>query len=186
MYYPECYFHPSSIYSPYYICTTSYENGGVHLNSGVLNHLYAVLVDGGKYLNPSKITSSATNSPLGDDLITITPLGFVKALNLFWRAYLELTSTSQYLDFALALNVQCTLNIGTDLFIPNVFNSSVLLSRERLTRGDCNNVKNALIGSGIINSSKICPNIIHVSANFVTWKKCTHSELECYYEVLFI
>ena len=52
MYKPDCFKDPDTISSPYYYCGRQ-DNGGVHTNSGVLNRLYAVLVDGGVYVDES-------------------------------------------------------------------------------------------------------------------------------------
>ena len=51
-----------------YHCATT-DGGGVHSNSGVPNHGYALLVDGGTY-----------NSQ------TVTAIGLVKAAHIYWRA----------------------------------------------------------------------------------------------------
>jgi hypothetical protein len=80
MYKPECFIHPGDVLSDYFSCTTYADNGGVHKNSGILNRLYAVLVDGGEYADPD--SSGQT--------ITVDGLGFVKATNLFWRTHQEL------------------------------------------------------------------------------------------------
>ena len=131
--------HPGDVLSDYYSCTTYADNGGVHKNSGVLNRLYAVLVDGGQYDDPD--TQGAT--------ISVQGLGFVKAANLFWRAHQELVPTSQYADMAIALQEACDLSVGQDLYIPNVFNSTITVSDERISTDDCLNVTAAIRGSGM-------------------------------------
>ncbi|HQZ15225.1 MAG TPA: M4 family metallopeptidase, partial [Vicinamibacteria bacterium] len=71
--------------------------GGVHTNSGVPNHAYALMVDGGGY-----------NS------ITVTGIGLTKAAKIQYRALTQyLTSASDFLDNYVALQQACTDLIGT-------------------------------------------------------------------------
>ena len=68
------------------------DNGGVHSNSGVPNHIYALLVDGGTYNGE-----------------TINGIGFTKAAHIFWRVqsvYLTKTSDFEYLPIVWKLHVQ--------------------------------------------------------------------------------
>jgi Zn-dependent metalloprotease len=44
----SCFSDGDTTYSPYYYCGDE-DEGGVHGNSGVVNRLYSVLVDGGVY-----------------------------------------------------------------------------------------------------------------------------------------
>ena len=72
MYNPTCYAHPGKVSDRQYSCgpnTATGDNGGVHTNSGVPNHAYALLVDGGNYN--------------GQD---ITPIGLTKAAHIYYRA----------------------------------------------------------------------------------------------------
>ena len=48
MWRPECYNDPGRVTSASYTCSTT-DGGGVHTNSGVPNHTFALLVDGGTY-----------------------------------------------------------------------------------------------------------------------------------------
>lgn len=49
MYTPTCYGNPGKVSDTQYVCTFAGDNGGVHGDSGVPNHAYALLVDGGSY-----------------------------------------------------------------------------------------------------------------------------------------
>lgn len=169
MYYPECFFHPGAMYSPYYACTTYYDNGGVHLNSGVFNHLYSVLVDGGEYTKNGVVT-------------TVSPLGLTKALNLFWRAHEELTPNSVFSDYAVILSEICRLSVGEILFHPNIYNSSIL-EADSLTAADCDVVDRAVNASGINSKEDVCPNI-DCSGEPCIWKRCPAEQdnVEIYYE----
>jgi len=174
MYKPECFFHPSTTVADYYSCTTYADNGGVHKNSGVLNRLYSVLVDGGEYSDPSSTTGGT---------LSVYGLGMNKATNLFWRAHQELTPTSQYLDFATALSATCTLNIGAELYFPNVFNSTIYVLDDTITAADCDNVNTAITGSGMADTRDFCPNIDCDEDGYdCEWAKCPDADVELYHE----
>ncbi len=176
MYKPECFFHPSTTVADYYSCTTYADGGGVHKNSGVLNRLYSVLTDGGEYADPTSTDGST---------LTINALGFVKSTNLFWRTHQELNPTSQYMDLALTLQGVCEDNIGLPLYFPNVFNSTIITSTETLTTADCDNVAQAILGSGMGDTSDFCPNIACVANNpyDCMWVNCSASSTVLFYEV---
>jgi bacillolysin len=71
--------------------------GGVHSNSGIPNHAYALMVDGGSYNGQ-----------------TIAGIGLTKAAKIEYRALTTyLTSGSGFLDAFNALNQACTDLIGT-------------------------------------------------------------------------
>ena len=71
--------------------------GGVHTNSGVPNHAYALMVDGGTY-----------NS------VTVSGIGLTKAGKIQYRALTQyLTSASDFLDNYNALQQACADLIGT-------------------------------------------------------------------------
>lgn len=173
MYKPECFMHPGDVLSDYYSCTTYADNGGVHKNSGVLNRLYAVLVDGGEYEDTD--TSGQT--------ISVKGLGFVKATNLFWRTHQELVSTSQFVDLAITIKEVCDLNVGAILFVPNVFNATIMVSEETLTAEDCDNVAAAITGSGMGRNEDYCPNVDCASQYDCEWAACPDGAEELYYEV---
>jgi bacillolysin len=176
MYKPECFFHPSSTIADYYSCTTYSDGGGVHKNSGVLNRLYAVMVDGGQYPDPASTTGGT---------LVVDALGWVKAINLIWRTHQELTPTSQFMDLALTLSAQCSLNIGADLYEPNVFNTTITVSDEKLTQDDCDNVAVAILGSGMGSEADFCPNVdCSINNNYACgWAKCANATSQLFYEV---
>jgi hypothetical protein len=81
-----------------YHCDTS-DGGGVHTNSGVPNHGFALLVDGGTYNGH-----------------TINAIGLVKAAHLYWRAQsVYQTPTTNFDDHADALQASCQDLIGVPL-----------------------------------------------------------------------
>jgi Zn-dependent metalloprotease len=174
MYMPECWNQPGDTYSDQFCCTTYYDGGGVHKNSGILNRLFAVIVDGGSYSDPTSTTG---------ELLAVTGLQFTKALNLFWKAHEELTPTSQFLDMATALSASCQNNIGAPLYVPNLFSSEITVSTETLTAEDCDNVELAIAGSGMDSLDDFCPNIdCEVDGYGCSWKMCPESNSQLFYE----
>ena len=68
MWNPPCNGDPGKVTDGQLYCGEG-DAGGVHSNSGIPNHAYALLVDGGTYNGQ-----------------TITGIGFTKAAHIFWRA----------------------------------------------------------------------------------------------------
>ena len=68
MWRPRCYSGPGKVSDSQYWCTSG-DSGGVHFNSGIPNHAFALLTDGGTYNGQ-----------------TIGAIGLTKTTNLFWRA----------------------------------------------------------------------------------------------------
>jgi Zn-dependent metalloprotease len=98
MWNPPCYENPAKTSDRQYFCGTI-DNGGVHFNSGIPNHAYALLVDGGTFNGQS-----------------IQPLGLTKAAHIYLRAMLLYhTPTSDFADHAEALEASAADLIGVDL-----------------------------------------------------------------------
>jgi len=98
---PNAFGDPARTGDPSYFCTAgcTEENdlGGVHINSGVPNHAYALMVDGGTYNG-----------------FTVTGIGLTKAAKVQYRALTAyLTPFSQFIDAYHALNQSCSDLIGT-------------------------------------------------------------------------
>src|SRR4029450_6134749 len=68
MWNPNCYSDPGKVSDVQYVCNTG-DNGGVHSNSGVPNHGYALLVDGGTYNGQA-----------------VTGIGLTKAAHIYFQA----------------------------------------------------------------------------------------------------
>ncbi|MCP4662334.1 MAG: hypothetical protein GY856_43605 [bacterium] len=94
---PNCYGDPGKVTDTQYWCTSG-DGGGVHTNSGVPNHAFALIVDGGTYNG-----------------YTITGLGLTKAAHIQWAAQNLLTAASNFVDQADALEAACTSLIGVNL-----------------------------------------------------------------------
>jgi hypothetical protein len=90
MWEPSCLSDPGKVTDAEYQCDTS-DAGGVHTNSGVPNHGYALLVDGGMY-----------------NAHAVVGIGLTKAAAIYWRAEsVYQTKTSDFTDHADALEASC-------------------------------------------------------------------------------
>ena len=130
MWNPNCNGDPGSTTDSNYTCDFNLDdNGGVHSNSGIPNHLYALLVDGGTYNGQ-----------------TINSIGFTKAAHIFWRAQSQyLTRFSDFNIFADAIEASCTELIGINLEGLSTTEIAAGLSGEIISTADLQNVNNALI-----------------------------------------
>jgi Zn-dependent metalloprotease len=123
---PECYSDPGRVGSASYTCSTA-DGGGVHTNSGVPNHTYALLVDGGTYNGQ-----------------TVTGLGLTKAAHIFWRAQSTyLGPASGFPDLANALAQSCTDLIGQNLNALSTSNPTPSPSGQIISAADCLEVADA-------------------------------------------
>jgi len=125
---PTIFGHPNKITASNYWCETG-DNGGVHINSGIPNRAYALIVDGGSFNGQ-----------------TITGLGFTKAAHIFWRAQSEyLTQTSGFSTFADAIDASTNDLIGIVLEGLSTTETAAGTSGESITESDYNQVVKALI-----------------------------------------
>jgi hypothetical protein len=98
MWSPRCYANPAKTSDREYFCGIN-DQGGVHENSGVPNHAYALMTDGGTFNGQ-----------------TIQPIGLTKAAHIHFRAMtLYLTPTSDFADHAEALEAAASDLIGVNL-----------------------------------------------------------------------
>jgi hypothetical protein len=129
MWSPTCHGDPGKVSDAEYKCSTD-DGGGVHSNSGVPNHAYALLVDGGDYNGTA-----------------VTGIGLDKAAHVYYYAMqLFQTPTSDFIDHADALEVTCGLLVDAELEIyeltteedatPNVLGT--------MSSADCEQVTNAI------------------------------------------
>ncbi len=95
---PTLFSDPGKMSDPQLVCETQgLDGGGVHSNSGIPNHAYALMVDGGTYNGQ-----------------TITGIGLTKAGKFQYRALTAyLLTSSDFLDNYNALQQACTDLIGT-------------------------------------------------------------------------
>ncbi|MDH4457227.1 MAG: M4 family metallopeptidase [Nevskia sp.] len=122
---PDAFPRPSPgsvISSPNYFCDSG-DNGGVHVNSGVPNHAFAMLVDG-KTFNG----------------VSIPSIGLVKALHIYFQAATHYqTPTTNFAQHADALERSCADLLGQPL---NGVDGQ--LGSERITAADCRAVAAAM------------------------------------------
>ncbi len=124
MWRPECRSDPGRVGSAAYWCSSG-DNGGVHINSGVVNHTFALLADGGTYNGE-----------------TISGIGLDRAFHVFWRAQnTYLVSTSDFHDLALALEASCADLVGVALVEPVTSDAASWgTAIDPITAADCEEV----------------------------------------------
>ncbi len=90
MWNPNCMSNPGRVSDSAYYCLED-DGGGVHLNSGVPNHAFALMVDGGTYNG-----------------VTVNGIGMTRAAHIYWRAMREYqVPTTGFADHADALEMSC-------------------------------------------------------------------------------
>ncbi len=126
MWNPECLGDPGSISSNNYYCSDG-DNGGVHTNSGVPNHAFAMLVDGG----------SAND-------IEVPAIGMTRAAQIYWRAMsVYQFPLSDFRDHAEALAASCEDLLGAPL--PDLLTGEV--SPMIITTEHCNAVAATMLAT---------------------------------------
>jgi Zn-dependent metalloprotease len=125
MWTPTCYGNPGKVSDVQYFCsataTSATDQGGVHSNSGVPNHGYALLVDGGTY--------NAT---------TVTGIGLTKAAHIYYQAMANYqTPVTDFADHADALDTACADLIGQPLTNLSVATDDSTVSGQTITANDC-------------------------------------------------
>ncbi len=125
MWTPTCYGHPGKVNDAEYNCDFgNTDNGGVHSNSGVPNHAYALVVDGGTYNGK-----------------TITGLGIDKAANIWWRAQeAYLTPVSDFTAAADGLEQSCTDLIDQPINQVSTAADVEPVAADPITAADCTQV----------------------------------------------
>ena len=124
MWNPTCYGNPGKVSDVQYVCSTA-DGGGVHSNSGVPNHAFALLVDGGTYNGQS-----------------VAPIGLTKAAHVYYRAQSVYQGpASDFADHADALEQSCSDLIGAAL----ADLSTGAPSGQVISAGDCEQVAKAAL-----------------------------------------
>ena len=120
MWNPTCYGDPAKVSDAEYHCTPD-DGGGVHSNSGVPNHAYALTVDGG--------TSNG---------VTVTGIGLTKAAAVYFRAMtVYQTPTTDFVDHANALEQSCTDLVGAEINELSTATSDSQVSDQVISAADC-------------------------------------------------
>lgn len=98
MWTPTCMGDPGKVTDTEYWCSTL-DGGGVHSNSGIPNHAFALLTDGGAYNGR-----------------TVPAIGLTRATHIYWRAMeIYQMPDTDFADHADALEQSCADLIGIDL-----------------------------------------------------------------------
>lgn len=99
MWNPRCFGNPGKVSDTFeYVCSTA-DQGGVHSNSGVPNHAYSLLVDGGTFNGQN-----------------IVGIGLTKAAHVYFRAMTVYQNpASDFAEHADAIEQSCSDLIGVDL-----------------------------------------------------------------------
>ena len=119
---PTCYGDPGKVSDVQYYCAPD-DGGGVHSNSGVPNHAYALTVDGG---------TPYAGGP------TITGLGLTKAAAVYFRAMSEYqTPTTDFEDHADALKASCLDLVGAPLKELSTDENDSVDSTQTIATADC-------------------------------------------------
>lgn len=129
MWNPNCYGDAGKVSDDAYWCSRI-DNGGVHSISGIPNHAFALLVDGGEYNGQ-----------------TIRGLGLTKAAHLYWRAStVYQTPATQFPDHADALEAACSDLAATGTELPGLSTEAItpFASGETMTTADCAEVSKAI------------------------------------------
>jgi hypothetical protein len=123
MWSPTCHGDPGKVSDAEYYCATD-DGGGVHSNSGVPNHGYALLVDGGTYNG-----------------VTVQGLGLDKSAAIYWRAMTEYqTPTTDFVDHADALEASCLDLVGQPIRKLTTAENATPSAAASIRRADCGQV----------------------------------------------
>jgi Zn-dependent metalloprotease len=118
MWTPSCFGDPGKVSDTQYFCSTG-DNGGVHSNSGVPNHGFALLTDGGTYNGH-----------------TIGAIGMLKAAHVYYRAMsVYQTPVSDFADHADALEQSCS-----DLTGQPLVGFDGVQTSESINQSDCDQI----------------------------------------------
>ncbi|WP_107704792.1 M4 family metallopeptidase [Nocardioides allogilvus] len=125
MWSPTCHGDPGKVSDAEYYCATD-DGGGVHSNSGVPNHGYALLVDGGTYNG-----------------VTVKGLGLDKSAAIYFRAMVDYqTPTTDFADHADALAASCLDLVGQPIATLTTAANAKTAPADSIRRADCAQVGN--------------------------------------------
>ena len=123
MFSPNCYANPAKVSDlAYYACGTA-DGGGVHTNSGVINKMYSLLVDGGLFNSQN-----------------VQALGLTKTAHIYFRAKFYQVASTDFPAHASAIEQSCADLRGQNL---NSLTTG-LPSGEFITQNDCAQVAKAI------------------------------------------
>ncbi len=120
---PGCFGDPGKVSDARYFCGED-DSGGVHTNSGVPNHVFALVTDGGEF-----------------NWVGVAGIGLTRSAHIWWRAMsVYQVPTTDFPDHADLVELACHDLIGADLFDLVTGN----LSPDRITAAHCTQVAEAM------------------------------------------
>jgi hypothetical protein len=120
MWMPTCVGDPGKVSDAEYYCATD-DGGGVHSNSGVPNHGYALLVDGGTYNG-----------------VAVEGIGLTKAAAIYYKAMNEYqTPVTDFTDHADSLEASCADLTGKQLRALSVKANDPGAYDKKISSADC-------------------------------------------------
>ncbi len=140
MWNPNCFGDPAKVSDTgQYFCNT-WDNGGVHTNSGVPNHAFALLVDGGTFNGQ-----------------TVAGIGLTKAAHIYWRAQaIYQVPSTDFSDHADALEQSCIDLTGAALTEVSTDNPTPVISGEMITPADCGELAKAILAAELRSEPVFC------------------------------
>jgi len=128
MWNPNCFGDAGKVTDPTYWCAEG-DNGGVHSNSGIPNHAFALLIDGGAYNGQ-----------------TIQSIGVTRAARIYWRAQsVYQIRTTGFREHADALELACNDLIGMPLYEPITEEPDPVMSSHTIAEADCDEVAKVML-----------------------------------------
>ncbi|MCA9950852.1 MAG: M4 family metallopeptidase [Anaerolineales bacterium] len=128
MWNPTCHNDPGKVSDSQYWCASG-DGGGVHTNSGVPNHAFALIVDGGTYNGQ-----------------TINGIGLDKAAYIYWQSqFAYQTITSDFVDHASALAASCQDLKGNASLTGLSTSSTPGAVIPAITQADCDELDKAIV-----------------------------------------
>ena len=126
MWNPRCFGNPGKVSDTFeYVCDVNNDGGGVHTNSGIPNHAYALLVDGGTYNGQ-----------------TVKSIGLTKAAHIYYRAMsVYQTPSTDFADHADAIERSAQDLVGVNLKDPK----TGAASGQKITPNDVTQVQRAML-----------------------------------------
>lgn len=134
MYNPTAFGNPDKVSSENYSCGSG-DGGGVHNNSGVPNHAYALTVDGGTFNGQ-----------------TITGIGLTKAAAIWFRAEsVYQTPTTNFAQHRTAIETSCGDLVGQPIYDLKTNTAARTVSGQTISAGDCTQVVKAMLATEMSN-----------------------------------
>ncbi len=144
MYDPDRLGDPGKLSSVNYACGNS-DSGGVHTNSGVPNHAFALIVDGTQY--KAEIDTEEFKQPAGTyNGQTVTGIGLVKASAIYYRAQTVYhTPTTTFAQHDTAIQKSCSDLIGAPLNNLSTNDPNGTAAAEVISAADCGEIAKAML-----------------------------------------